>query len=498
MLIDPEEKSSEVKRKKKDNKSAEKCKKKARKRSRSRSRDERNHQRWRFSNSRSPSPQPRNKQAYRSDPVVQKIVKKMVSEQVSAISAEIAELKKQLNQTGKLKSLSDSTLYTPAVPRVGAAPNCYTPTGLWVDAQDTNNKPSNKSKEQYSVDLVNQVLCDLHFGTGNGRGQGQRTTRNDRKPQPSTSRAQPHEVDYESTNEQRQSDENTARRISEEAILQAERFKAQIQPPTGMTFSNPIKHCNNNEDDLRSKWEVENQRYLRYLESDDDEFFHTTCHIDESIRKKIEKGEFVELEKLLQKRTHFEPQEKRLQLVSRDGESYFVPPVDKETKIDSVKKWETAFRVYITIYCSANPQRSGEVLQYVDVIHRAAKIFSWDNVARYDYVFRQLMAAKPHRSWAKTYTQMWNLTLNEPIKKFNDQGSNNNNNSHNTYRGSNGQKKRIEGCCWRFNKNNCSYGKSCKFDHKCSYCGSFSHPFLNCNKRRKSSDKGEKGEKGKN
>ena len=29
---------------------------------------------------------------------------------------------------------------------------------------------------------------------------------------------------------------------------------------------------------------------------DDDEFFHITCHVDASVRSKIEKGEYVDLE----------------------------------------------------------------------------------------------------------------------------------------------------------------------------------------------------------
>ena len=153
----------------------------------------------------------------------------------------------------------------------------------------------------------------------------------------------------------------------------------------------------------------------------------------------------------------------------------------KKTKIDSIKKWEQAFRVYTTIYCQANPTRAGEILQYIDVIHRAAAIFSWDNVAKYDYVFRQLMAEKPHRSWAKTYTQMWNITLNEPIKKFQENGSNRQSSNH-------GSKKR-DSTCWKFNKNSCTFGKNCRFDHKCSYCGSFSHPAINCNKKKENKKK---------
>ena len=255
------------------------------------------------------------------------------------------------------------------------------------------------------------------------------------------------------------------RSAAEEAILQAERYKAQIQQP-----------CHPGRLNQRlSPHEIDNLQYKRYLESDDDDFFHVTCHIDSNLRQKIARGEFIELEKLLQKKIQTEPQEKRLQLVNRDGESFFVPSVDKETKVDSLKKWEQAFRVYSTIYCSANPSRSGEILQYTDIIHRAAQIFSWDNVARYDYVFRQLMATKPHRSWAKTYTQMWNLTLNEPIKKFQD----NNYQSHSNKNSS----KRRDSVCWRYNKNSCGYGKACKFEHKCSYCGGHGHPATNCYKK---------------
>ena len=31
----------------------------------------------------------------------------------------------------------------------------------------------------------------------------------------------------------------------------------------------------------------------------DDEFFHLTCHVDLNLKHKIERGEFVELDKLL-------------------------------------------------------------------------------------------------------------------------------------------------------------------------------------------------------
>ena len=149
--------------------------------------------------------------------------------------------------------------------------------------------------------------------------------------------------------------------------------------------------------------EIDVIKHMRYLDNEDDEFFHTTCHIDDSIREKIEKVKFVELVKLLQKKilNGDRRNDNRMQLINKDGVSYFVPAIDRDTRIDNIKKWEQAFRVYTTIYCKANLTRAGEILQYVDIVHRAAAIFNWDNVAKYDYVFRQLMAQKPHRSWAK-------------------------------------------------------------------------------------------------
>ena len=134
-------------------------------------------------------------------------------------------------------------------------------------------------------------------------------------------------------------------------------------------------------------------------------------------------------------------------------------------------------------------------MQYVDVINRAAQIFNWENVARYDYVFRQLMAAKPHRSWSKIYTQMWNLNLNEPIKKFHEQNYGVSVNHYNSSSKSNNSRNQKDSTCWRFNKGSCKFGKNCRFEHKCSYCGSTSHNYPNCQKRNTNSKKQDKSEK---
>ena len=124
------------------------------------------------------------------------------------------------------------------------------------------------------------------------------------------------------------------------------------------------------------------------------------------------------MKKLLLKGKNFSQRfsdDSRMQLVNRDGNSYWVP-VERE-KINSLKTWEQAFRVYAVICSRANPHRSHEIWQYIHVISTASASYIWDNVAEYDCTFQQLMSNYPVRSWAKIYNQMWNLAMKDPISK---------------------------------------------------------------------------------
>ena len=127
----------------------------------------------------------------------------------------------------------------------------------------------------------------------------------------------------------------------------------------------------------------------------DDDFFHLTCHIEPNLIHKIEKGEFVELEKLLPKdKLGGSKDDNRLEWVQRDGCTFLVP-AQRDGKIGSFRRWEQAFRAYVTIYCGANPHRSKEIWQYITVINTAASSYTWENVYNYDITFRHLMAFNP-------------------------------------------------------------------------------------------------------
>ena len=224
----------------------------------------------------------------------------------------------------------------------------------------------------------------------------------------------------------------------------------------------------------------------------DDDFFHLTCHIEPSLKHKIEKGEFVELEKLLPKdRTQFSQggaKENRLEWVQRDGNTYLVS-AGRDAKISGIRRWEQAFRAYATIYCAANPHRSKEIWQYIAVINTAASAYSWDNVYNYDITFRHLMAFNPNRSWAVTYNQMWNLSMRDPLPKnqghkgfFQFNSSRASSSSGSSATGNSSYKKKSD-YCWNFNRGvPCKYGKRCKFIEKCSYCDSPTHGVNVCKK----------------
>ena len=235
------------------------------------------------------------------------------------------------------------------------------------------------------------------------------------------------------------------------------------------------------------KWIRQKKNWNFSLENSNDDFFHLTCHIDAGLKRKIENGEYVDLDKLVPKdNSPFNGRvtsnnETKLEWVQSEGSTYLVP-ASKTSRINCFRLWKQAFRMYATIYCTKNPDRSREIWQYISVINTAAMSYNWDNVYNYDVVFRQLMEFNPSRNWAVTYNQMWNLSMTNPLnfqqalrKSFGSSGGFNNS--------SNGNQKRKLDYCWSFNKGvKCKFGKKCKFVEHCSYCDAASHGVVNCEK----------------
>ena len=338
------------------------------------------------------------------------------------------------------KSPSDTSLYAPAVAKDVTSPAFNQNKGYVID----------NSSAEFITDFIKKIRIADRSGSTTADSE---TERSSRRPQSTV------QIPREKTESEKMMEK---RKEAENQVLQAEQYKANLIPQ-GKIASGIIN----------------NQNLVRYAIDPDDEFFHITCHIDGELKLKIRKGEFVELEKLLNKKLLRNQNSDKMdcQIVTRGGESFIVPK-ERETKINSIHKWDQAFRIYAAIYAKANPERAVEIWQYIETIHTAANTFSWDCVANYDYTFRQLMAEYPQRSWAKIYSQVWNLNLCTPQSRAGP---------------STGQayskSRETQGICWRYNKNKCKYGQKCRFDHRCSNCGLRGHPSYTCNKRRGSSSK---------
>ena len=267
---------------------------------------------------------------------------------------------------------------------------------------------------------------------------------------------QPKEHDVQERVPPLPTEEERAMSRVEKSLLNAEKFKASVATPRGKV-PEPDYNC----------------------EMFDNKFSSTTSHVDQPTREKIEVGGFVEVEKLIPKTKTPRPdgEDKRMDLVTKEGYSYFVPFTERDQKVNNVKKWEQGFRAYATIYSEANPHRAAEIWRYVHTINDAAATFQWDNVAWYDYQFRQEMAEFPQRCWSRINGHLWVMCMKDHItNKFGhfQKGNNNKQVSKQT-----DPKQRY---CWKFNKNKCRNPR-CPFDHRCSYCGSHNHIALACPKK---------------
>ena len=61
----------------------------------------------------------------------------------------------------------------------------------------------------------------------------------------------------------------------------------------------------------------------------DDEFLHECSHVDVALIAKIQKGEYVDLHKLLPKEKILHD-EGKIQLVHKEGNTFFVPVTEKD------------------------------------------------------------------------------------------------------------------------------------------------------------------------
>ena len=326
-----------------------------------------------------------------------------------------------------LKSPSDTTVYAPAVQRVE---KFHSPKQLVTQ---------NRITEQQVADQLNKIRLSFPVSRPD---EDTRTVQLQDEPQPSTSGGM-HAADNLVA---------AAKEAANTAVIQAEKFKAKLLNPVG---------------------ELNVVDTLKKPKRDDDEFVHIMIHVSPELIEKIQRGEYVDLEKLVKKnRTSgldADPKDMGLDVITKDGHTYLTTRTDKSNTINNIKKWEQAFRVYAAVYSGANPTRAAEIWQYVEVINRAASRYVWDNIANYDYQFRKWMGDNPQRSWSKTLLQLWSLELIDQIPKQSNIAK---------VRG-----KSADNVCWKFNRGKCKKGRNCGYEHRCTWCGLTNHGYSQCRRK---------------
>ena len=198
-----------------------------------------------------------------------------------------------------------------------------------------------------------------------------------------------------------------------DAIQEAEASKARLYEISGKT---------NHSGNLHSHGEGQSMECLAqgfaHSMMVDESFLLVTSHIDQGTREKFENGQFVNFVKLVAKdRIDFE-EEHGMEMINKDGKPFWVPVSDKDHPvINSFNKWEQAFRVYSDIFLKANPSKAQEFIQYNHIIYTASLTYHWDNVYRYDKLFRMHVDRNPGRSWGIILQQAWALCLKDRINQ---------------------------------------------------------------------------------
>ena len=148
----------------------------------------------------------------------------------------------------------------------------------------------------------------------------------------------------------------------------------------------------------------------------DEDYLVVGTHVDESTKKKIILGDYVDFAKLIPRSRVSSEDDHRMEIVNYGGQTFWVPASDKNSvSISNFSRWEQAFRVYSNIYTQYHPGRSSELIQYNHIIHTASLSYQWENVYQYDKEFRLHLSHHPERSWGVILQQAWSMYLKDKI-----------------------------------------------------------------------------------
>ncbi|VDI60981.1 Hypothetical predicted protein [Mytilus galloprovincialis] len=128
-----------------------------------------------------------------------------------------------------------------------------------------------------------------------------------------------------------------------------------------------------------------------------------TLHVNQNLRQKIHKGEYVDLALLL--RNSVIDHDK--QNVTFEQGQLVINPVSPKTKITNIETWSDAFLFFMSIYCSVHPHKFQELVKYMSSVRKGAKRHGGIGWKYYDEQYRLKKAREPSGSWGKLDSEYW-------------------------------------------------------------------------------------------
>ena len=183
-------------------------------------------------------------------------------------------------------------------------------------------------------------------------------------------------------------------------------------------------------------------------------------------------------------------------------ESLFEANKRKRRQIPDIAAWVRVYSIYMLYLGHGFPELLPELIAYQLFIVQHSLKFEYPSWLHYDMEFRQWAAANKFEAWAQIHPQFYAFAFTAQARVSSwcsicqvDGGSHALDCPRLTTKlppasqprpaaplGPSGSKRPKLEHCIIFNKNNgsCPYGRGCKFEHRCAFCGKLGHPVSAC------------------
>ena len=179
--------------------------------------------------------------------------------------------------------------------------------------------------------------------------------------------------------------------------------------------------------------------------------FNLGYHVEQSVKDKIIKGEYINLANLLVR----DPAKQNSSLLMLDSQGQIISKPKSPNKITSIERWSDAFLIFVSIFILAHPDKTLQLLKYMhDVRLGAEKSNGW---VTYDEQFRLRMSINPSQNWGVVDSELWLLYMTPTL----------------------GKSSPVQHKCYEYNnKGNCNKIQ-CSYAHRCLKCNNL-HPAIMC------------------